>query len=125
MYVFVKEIKYVGFIINKNGIHLNPHKINAINELQELKDLKQLQSFLGGINYYSKSIPNMAEVAKPLYGLLEKDTEWKWNKIEQLSSENLKQVLLTAPALSYISEKIFCDILSIFRLTIIHPFKLV
>ena len=38
---FVKEIEYLGFIINKNGIHLNPHKINAINELPQPKDLKQ------------------------------------------------------------------------------------
>ena len=49
---FVKEIKYVGFVINKNGIRLNPHKIDAINGSPEPKDLKQLQRFLGGINYY-------------------------------------------------------------------------
>ena len=72
---FVREIEYVGFIINRNGIHLNPHKINAVYELPEPKDLKQLQSFLRGMNYYSKFIPNMAEIAKPLYRLLEKDTE--------------------------------------------------
>ena len=35
-----KEIKYVGFIINENGIHLNPNKVNAINELPEPKDLR-------------------------------------------------------------------------------------
>ena len=39
---FVKEIECVGFIINKNGIRLNPHKIDAINALPEPKDLKQL-----------------------------------------------------------------------------------
>ena len=96
----VKEIDYVGFIINRNGIHLNPHKINAINELPEPKDLKYLQMFLGGINYYSKFIANVAEIPKPLYRLLEKDTEWKWTKIAQLSIQNLKQVLLTAPVLT-------------------------
>ena len=103
---FVKEIKYVGFIINKNGTRLNPHKIDAINELPEPKDLKQLQSFLGGINYYSKFIPNMSEIALPLYCLLEKDTEWKWTKTEQLSFENLKQVLLTAPVLTIFDQNL-------------------
>ena len=103
---FVKEIEYVGFIINKNGIRLNPHKIDAINELPEPKDLKQLQSFLGGINYYSKFIPIMAEIAKPLYRLLEKGTEWKWTKTEQLSFENLKQVLLTAPVLTIFDQNV-------------------
>ena len=37
---FAKEIGYVGFIINKNGIHFNPNKINTISELPEPKDLK-------------------------------------------------------------------------------------
>ena len=110
---FVKEIECVVFIVNKNGICLNPHKIDAINELPEPKDLKQLQSFLGGINYYSKFIPNMAEIGKPLYYLLEKDAEWKWTKTEQLSFENLKQVLLTAPVLTIFDQnlplKLDCD----------------
>ena len=39
----------------------------------------------------------MADIGKPLYRLLEKDTGCKWTKNEQLSFENLKQVLLTAP----------------------------
>ena len=103
---FVKENEYVRFIINKNGIRLNPHKIDAINELPEPKDLKQLQSFLGGINYYSKFIPNMAEIGKPLYYLLEKGAEWKWTKTEQLSFENLKQVLLTAPVLTIFDQNV-------------------
>ena len=34
----------------------------------------------------------MAKIAKPPDRLLEKDTEWKWTKTEQLSFENLKQV---------------------------------
>ena len=42
-------------------------RINAINELPEPKDIKQLQSFLGGINCYSQFVPNMADIAKPLY----------------------------------------------------------
>ena len=94
---FVKENEYVRFIINKNGIRLNPHKIDAINELPEPKDLKQSESFLGGINFYSSFIQNLAEITKTLYRLLEKGTEWKSNKTEQLSFENLKQLLLTAP----------------------------
>ena len=49
--------------------------MNATNKLPKPKDLKQLQRFLRGINYYSKFIPNMAEIAKLFYCLIEKDTE--------------------------------------------------
>ena len=46
----------------------------------------------------------MAAIAKPLYRLHEKDTEWKWTKTQQLSFENLKQVLLTAPVLTILTK---------------------
>ena len=56
----------------------------------------------------------MADIAKPLYHLLEKGTEWKWTKTEQLF-ENLKQVLLTAPLLTIFDQnlplKLDCDAL--------------
>ena len=78
-------------------MYINQNKVKAINELAKPKDLKQLQRFLGGINYYSKFIPNMADIAKPLYRLIEKESEWKWTNIEQSSFEILKQCLLNAP----------------------------
>ena len=51
---FADQIKYVGFVIDKNGIRVDDDKVQAIVELPEPTCLKQLQSFLGGINYYSK-----------------------------------------------------------------------
>ena len=50
--IFSKEIEYNGFIIDKIKTHINLNKIKAIT-----KDSKQLQSFLVGINYYSKFTP--------------------------------------------------------------------
>ena len=41
-------------------------------------NVKQLQSFLGAVNYYSKFIPNMADIAKHLYKLIEKNAIWEW-----------------------------------------------
>ena len=108
---FAKEIEYVGFILDKNGVHVNQNKVKAINELAEPKDLKQLQIFLGSINYYFKFIPNMADIAKRLYRLIEK--EWKWTNIEQSSFEILKQCLLNAPILAMYDKnlplKVDCD----------------
>lgn len=68
---------------------MNPEKIQSIVELPEPSDLKQLQSFLGGINYYSKFIP-MADIAKSLYKLLE--TEWRLFQSEQDAFVNLESL---------------------------------
>ena len=35
---FAKEIEYVGFILDKNGVHVNQNKVKAINELAEPKE---------------------------------------------------------------------------------------
>ena len=55
----------------------------------------------------------MAEIGKPPYRLLEKRIEWKWTKTEELSFENLKQVLLTVPVLTIFDQnlplKLDCD----------------
>ena len=55
----------------------------------------------------------MAEIAKQLYRLLKKSTEWKWTRTEQVSFKNLKKVSLTAPVLAIFDQnlwlKLDCD----------------
>ena len=46
------EIEYIGFLIDKNGIHVNPWKIDPIINMPQPTNVKQLQSFLGKVNYY-------------------------------------------------------------------------
>ena len=48
------EVEYVGFIIDKNGVRPTQKKIESIVKIPEPSNLKELQSFIGGINYYSR-----------------------------------------------------------------------
>ena len=96
---FAPEVEYIGFIINKDGYRINPEKIKALREILEAKSVKELQSFLGGINYYARFIPKMADIAHPLYKLLEKGRVWRWSGIEASSFELLKTKLSEAPVL--------------------------
>ena len=75
---FANEIEYIGFLIDKNGIRVNPRKIDPIINMPQPTNVKQLQSFLGAVNYYSNFIPNMADIAKHLYKLMEKNAIWEW-----------------------------------------------
>ena len=61
------EVDYVGFIINEKGIHTDPKMVEAIQKIPEPKCVKELRSFIGGINYYARFIPNMADISKLLY----------------------------------------------------------
>ena len=92
-------MEYVGFIIDKDGVRTTPTKIKSILEIPEPTNVKQLQSFIGGINYYSRFIDNMSTITKPLYRLLEKESKWIWTNVEQVAFDTLKLKLSNAPVL--------------------------
>ena len=96
---FMDEVENLGHIISKDGLRVNPSKTEALNHAVEPSNIKELQSFIGGVNYYSKFIPNMASICKPLYSLLKKDVEWCWGVNQQKAFEALKRKLTSAPIL--------------------------
>ena len=110
---FANEIEYIGFLIEKNGIRVNPRKIDPIINMPQPTNVKQLQSFLGAVNYYSKFIPNMADIAKHLYKLIEKNAIWEWKNECDNSFRILKQRLSESPVLSMYNPdlplKVDCD----------------
>ena len=51
---FMKEIKYLGHIISKEGICMNPEKLRVINEWPIPRNLHELRSFIGMCSYYRR-----------------------------------------------------------------------
>ena len=96
---FVDEVEYMGHIISKNGIRTNDKKVADILQIPAPKNVKDIESFIGGINYYSKYIPDMATIANPLYRLLTKDQQWEWTDLHNQAFNSLKMKLTTAPVL--------------------------
>ena len=45
-----KEVKYLGHIVNSEGIATDPDKIEAIKSWPPLYDVKELQAFLGTVS---------------------------------------------------------------------------
>ncbi|KAK3105624.1 hypothetical protein FSP39_002098 [Pinctada imbricata] len=97
----VKQLKFLGHIISKNGVEVDPEKTRIVSEFPAPKKQKQVRSFLGMANYYRRFIPNFAKIASPLYDLLKKDKAFQWTDECQQSFEKLKSALLSAPILSY------------------------
>ncbi|CAC5404338.1 unnamed protein product [Mytilus coruscus] len=101
--VFTKEVKYLGHIISKEGIKVDPEKTKAISTFPVPTRQKQVRSFLGMCNYYRRFVDSYSKIATPLNGLLKKERErsFKLNKECQVAFNNLKQALLTPPVLAY------------------------
>ena len=109
----MSEVENLGHI-TKHGIRVNPSKTEALMNLPSpTTNVKELQSFIGGINFYSTFIADMASVCQPLYMLLQKDKEWTWDTPQQSAFETLKYNLTKFPVLAVygtnLSLKLDCD----------------
>ena len=73
----IDEGKLLGHIISKDGVKIDPERIEAIKKIPFPKNFKSLQYFNGHINFIRRFIPNLAEYIKPLHKLLKKDAKFE------------------------------------------------
>lgn len=90
---FVDEICYLGNVINKNGIHPDRKRIEAILKMPAPKNVSELRSFLGAIHFYGKFIKNMRTIRAPMDQLLSSGTKWTWTESSQTSFNKFKDIL--------------------------------
>jgi hypothetical protein len=43
--------RFLGFIVNKNGIQIDPKKMDTIKKIKEPTNRMEVQSLLGKVNY--------------------------------------------------------------------------
>ncbi len=92
---FKDELKFLGFVVGKEGIKPDPDKLEAVREWKLPQNAKEAQRFLGLTNFYRRFVEDYAKIAHPLLDLAaDKVTSGK----EQAESfEVLKEKLCTAP----------------------------
>ena len=79
--------------------------MKAIAKMTSPQNVEGLRRFLGIVNFLSKFVPNMSDIAKPLHNLVKKDVSWNWSKSQQTASEALKKAITDAPVLTYYDPK--------------------
>ncbi|GJZ41204.1 putative reverse transcriptase domain-containing protein [Tanacetum coccineum] len=60
----------------RNGIHVDPSKIEAAKNWKVPKTPSEIRSFLGLAGYYRRFIPNFSKIAKPLTSLTQKNQNY-------------------------------------------------
>lgn len=93
------QIQYLGHIITKEGIVVDPEKIKTIMEWPTPKDVADIRSFMGLAGYYRRFVEGFSRVAYPITSLQKKGKVFKWTADCQRSFEQLKHLLTTAPVL--------------------------
>nr|GEV70355.1 hypothetical protein [Tanacetum cinerariifolium] len=64
--------QFLGHVINGDGIHVNPSKIEAIKNWKAPRTPFKVRSFLGLAGYYRRFIEDFSKIAKPLNVLTQK-----------------------------------------------------
>ena len=94
------KVRYLGHEISKGRIALDKERVKAIHDLKPPRNAKELSSFLGAVNFCRKFLRNYGEMARPLYALTRKNTEWIWGAQQQETFDNIKKALTSAPVLT-------------------------
>ena len=58
----VQEVKFLGHILNKHGIRVDPEKERAIKEMPAPTDISGLKRFLAMVNNLSRFSPMLSEI---------------------------------------------------------------
>ncbi|CAI5484033.1 unnamed protein product [Closterium sp. Yama58-4] len=96
---FKQELEFLGHVISRDGIKIDPAKIKTIQEWKAPTNVTELQSFLGFVNYVRRFIPNMAGITGPLTDLLHKDKNFVWGEEAEVAFQELKNFLVSPPVL--------------------------
>ena len=100
---WVNEVKFLGHIVNEEGISVDPSKISAILDWKQPTTPREVRSFLGLAGYYRKFVQDFSKLASPLTKLTMKNAKFIWtSKCEEVFQE-LKKRLTTAPVLTIVN----------------------
>ncbi|XP_057744777.1 uncharacterized mitochondrial protein AtMg00860-like [Arachis stenosperma] len=93
------EVKFLGHVVSKQGITMDPAKMEAVMNWERPTSVTEIRSFLGLAGYYRRFIKGFSQLALPITKLTRKDTLFIWTPECEESFQALKHRLTTAPVL--------------------------
>ncbi|KAL8100391.1 hypothetical protein AgCh_032593 [Apium graveolens] len=97
---WLEEVQFLGHIVGKDGIKVDPAKIEAVSRWEQPKTPTEIRSFLGLAGYYRRFVKDFAKIATPLTKMTRKNERFIWTEKCKESFQELKKRLVTAPVLA-------------------------
>ncbi|GJS70280.1 putative reverse transcriptase domain-containing protein [Tanacetum coccineum] len=93
-------VQFLGHIIDSQGIHVDPAKIEAFKTWASPTTPTEVRQFLGLAGYYQRFIKDFSKIAKSLTELTQKNKKYIWGEDQESAFQLLKQKLCEAPILA-------------------------
>ena len=103
--LFKKELTWLGYHINQNGVIPIKDKTEAITKLEAPKNVKELKSFPSSIQHISKFKNNLSKKTDRMRKLLKKDVKRDWTLEIGEDFEKLKKEITEAQCLAHFDPK--------------------
>ncbi|GJS88597.1 putative reverse transcriptase domain-containing protein [Tanacetum coccineum] len=75
---WIPKVQFLGHVIDSEGIHVDPAKIESIKDWTSPKSPTGIRQFLGLAGYYRRFIEGFSKIAKPMTKLTQKKVKFEW-----------------------------------------------
>jgi hypothetical protein len=94
---WLDNVAFLGHVITKEGIAVDPGKVEAVVNWVRPSNAHKVRSFLGLTGYYRRFVEEFSWLAAPLTRLTRKNEKFLWLEECKQSFQELKQHLVTTP----------------------------
>lgn len=98
------EVKYLGYIITRDGIKADPSKIEAILKIEKPRTVTEMKSLIGMVQFYKHMWKRRSHILTPLIEATKigkKKALIQWNDQLDQAFKSLKDVVASETLLSY------------------------
>ncbi|KAI3735922.1 hypothetical protein L6452_15448 [Arctium lappa] len=97
---WLEEVQFLGHVVTRDGVKVDPSKIEAMMNWEPPNSPSEIRSFLGLAGYYRRFIQDFSKIASCLTALTRKNVKFVWTETQEKAFRALQKKLCEAPILS-------------------------
>ncbi|GJS33943.1 putative reverse transcriptase domain-containing protein [Tanacetum coccineum] len=91
---WIPKVYFLGHVINSQGIHVDPAKINSIKDWASPKTPTEILQFLGLAGYYQGFIEGFSKITKSMTKLTRKGVKFDWGDKAEAAFQLIKEKVI-------------------------------
>ncbi|GFS38889.1 hypothetical protein Acr_00g0059990 [Actinidia rufa] len=92
--------KFLGFLVTKRGIEVNPDQIQALITMSSPRSIREVQQLTGRVAAFNRFVSKSADKCLPFFKILRKSQGFQWNEESKNAFQQLKEYLGSPPLLT-------------------------